>query len=218
MKKSVQKYLILTFLFFFPIFIYIFLASGINNFAKLPILTTDVLDIENINGNQKGITLKDNISILGFWGGDVNLRKSEALNLNQKIYKRFYQFQDFQFVFLTTKDQENNINNLKEELTRGVGTDLEKWNFIFTDEDEIQKIYNSLSTDIELSDENATPYVFIIDRYLNLRGRDDDEDIGKLYGFNAESVAEINNKMVDDVKIILAEYRLALKKNDSLFK
>ena len=218
MKKSVQKYLILTFLFFFPIFIYIFLASGINNFAKLPILTTNVLDIENISGNEKGITLKDNISILGFWGGDVNLRKSEALNLNQKIYKRFYQFQDFQFVFLTTKDQEVNIKNLKEELKRGVGTDLEKWNFIFTDEDEIQKIYNSLSTDIKLSDENATPYVFIIDRDLNLRGRDDDDDIGKLYGFNAESVAEINNKMVDDVKIILAEYRLALKKNDSLFK
>ena len=218
MKKSVQKYLILTFLFFFPIFIYIFLASGINNFAKLPVLTTNVLDIENISGNEKGITLKDNISILGFWGGDVNLRKSEALNLNQKIYKRFYQFQDFQFVFLTTKDQEVNIKNLKEELKRGVGTDLEKWNFIFTDEDEIQKIYNSLDTDIELSEENSTPYVFIIDRYLNLRGRDDDEDIGKLYGFNAQSVAEINNKMVDDVKIILAEYRLALKKNDSLFK
>jgi hypothetical protein len=218
MKKSVKKYLILSFLFFFPIFIYIFFASGINNFARLPILTTNVLDIQSINGNLQGISLKDNISILGFWGGDVNLRKSEALNLNQKIYRRFSQFQDFQFVFLTTKDQETNINNLKEELIRGVGTDLEKWNFIFTDEKEIQKIYNSLNTDIELSEENSTPYVFIIDRDLNLRGRDDDEDIGKLYGFNAESVAEINNKMVDDVKIILAEYRLALKKNDSLFK
>ena len=218
MKKSIKKYLILSFLFFFPIFIYIFLVSGINNFARLPILTTNVIDIQSINGNLQGISLKDNISILGFWGGDVNLRKSEALNLNQKIYRRFFQFQDFQFVFLTTKDQKTNINNLKEELTRGVGTDLEKWNFIFTDEKEIQKIYNSLKTDIELSEENSTPYVFIIDRDLNLRGRDDDEDIGKLYGFNAESVAEINNKMVDDVKIILAEYRLALKKNDSLFK
>jgi|TARA_B100001013_G_scaffold133006_1_gene77851 hypothetical protein len=218
MKKSIKKYLILSLLFFSPIFIYIFLVSGINNFARLPILTTNVLDIQSINGNIQGISLKDNISIIGFWGGDVNLRKSEALNLNQKIYRRFFQFQDFQFVFLTTKDQKTNINNLKEELTRGVGTDLEKWNFIFTDEKEIQKIYNSLKTDIELSEENNTPYVFIIDRDLNLRGRDDDEDIGKLYGFNAESVAEINNKMVDDVKIILAEYRLALKKNDSLFK
>ena len=218
MKKSIKKYLILSLLFFSPIFIYIFLVSGINNFARLPILTTNVLDIQSINGNIQGISLKDNISIIGFWGGDVNLRKSEALNLNQKIYRRFFQFQDFQFVFLTTKDQKTNINNLKEELTRGVGTDLEKWNFIFTDEKEIQQIYNSLKTDIELSEENNTPYVFIIDRDLNLRARDDDEDIGKLYGFNAESVADINNKMVDDVKIILAEYRLALKKNDSLFK
>ena len=63
----------------------------------------------------------------------------------------------------------------------------------------------------------STPYVFIVDRDLRLRGRDDDEDIGVLYGFDSQSVAEINNKMVDDVKIILAEYRLALKKNDSLF-
>ena len=114
MKKSVKKYLILSFLFFSPILIYIFFASGINNFARLPILTTNVLDIQSINGNLQGISLKDNISILGFWGGDVNLRKSEALNLNQKIYRRFSQFQDFQFVFLTTKDQEKNINKLKE--------------------------------------------------------------------------------------------------------
>ena len=211
MKKSIKKYLILSLLFFSPIFIYIFLVSGINNFARLPILTTNVLDIQSINGNIQGISLKDNISIIGFWGGDVNLRKSEALNLNQKIYRRFFQFQDFQFVFLTTKDQKTNINNLKEELTRGVGTDLEKWNFIFTDEKEIQKIYNSLKTDIELSEENNTPYVFIIDRDLNLRGRDDD-DQGILFGFNTQSVAEINNKMVDDVKVILAEYRRALKK------
>mgnify|MGYP000014639327 CR=1 FL=1 len=52
MKKSVKKYLILSFLFFSPIFIYIFFASGINNFARLPILTTNVLDIQSINGNK----------------------------------------------------------------------------------------------------------------------------------------------------------------------
>ena len=36
-----------------------------------------------------------------------------------------------------------------------------------------------------------------------------------MFGYNSSSVAEINNKMVDDVKVILAEYRLALKKNNS---
>ena len=65
-------------------------------------------------------------------------------------------------------------------------------------------------------DENlGTPYVFIIDKDRNLRGRKDDEEEGTKYGFNTNSVAELNNKIEDDVNIILAEYRLALKKNNS---
>jgi hypothetical protein len=58
----------------------------------------------------------------------------------------------------------------------------------------------------------SSPYIFIIDKNRSLRGRDDDEDVGKLYGFDARDFAEINNKMDDDVKVILAEYRLELKK------
>lgn len=38
--------------------------------------------------------------------------------------------------------------------------------------------------------------------------RDDNDFLG----YDARSVADINNNMVDDVKVILAEYRLALKK------
>jgi len=33
-----------------------------------------------------------------------------------------------------------------------------------------------------------------------------------MLGYNMESIADLNNKMVDDVKVILAEYRLELKK------
>jgi hypothetical protein len=69
-----------------------------------------------------------------------------------------------------------------------------------------------LRTNLNLSPGKSSPYVFIIDKEINLRGRDDDEDVGTLYGFNSQSVAEINNKMVDDVKVILAEYRRAWKK------
>ena len=32
-------------------------------------------------------------------------------------------------------------------------------------------------------------------------------------GYNAESVATVHQEMVDDVKVVMAEYRLALKKN-----
>ena len=217
MSKDLKKYLILGFLFFFPIFVYVFLSTGINNFAKLPIITKTVMDIENIEGNITNVSFKNKISIVAFWGGDVNNKKSEALNLNQKIYKRFYEFQDFQFVLLHDKNDNEAIEDLKSDLVSGVGTDLKNWNFIPTTQSNIKMIFDSFKTNIDLDNSFSTPYVFIVDRNLSLRGRDDDEDIGMLFGFNSQSVAEINNKMVDDVKIILAEYRLALKKNDSLF-
>ena len=217
MTKNLKKYLILGFLFFFPIFVYVFLSTGINNFAKLPVLTQTVMDIENIEGNSANVSFKNKISIVAFWGGDVNSKKSEALNLNQKIYKRFNEFQDFQFVLLHNKNDNQVIEDLKSELVSGVGTNLKNWNFIPTTQSNIKMIFESFKTNIELDQSFSTPYVFIVDRDLSLRGRDDDEDIGVLYGFDSQSVAEINNKMVDDVKIILAEYRLALKKNDSLF-
>ena len=217
MTKNLKKYLILGFLFFFPIFVYVFLSTGINNFAKLPVLTQTVMDIENIEGNSANVSFKNKISVVAFWGGDVNNKKSEALNLNQKIYKRFYEFQDFQFVLLHDKSDNEAIEDLKSDLVSGVGTDLKNWNFISTTQSNIKMIFDSFKTNIELDESFSTPYVFIVDRDLSLRGRDDDEDIGMLFGFNSQSVAEINNKMVDDVKIILAEYRLALKKNDSLF-
>ena len=217
MTKNLKKYLILGFLFFFPIFVYVFLSTGINNFAKLPVLTETVMDIENIEGNIAKVSFKNKISVVAFWGGDVNNKKSEALNLNQKIYKRFYEFQDFQFVLLHDKSDNEAIEDLKSDLVSGVGTDLKNWNFIPTTQSNIKMIFDSFKTNIDLDNNFSTPYVFIVDRNLSLRGRDDDEDIGMLFGFNSQSVAEINNKMVDDVKIILAEYRLALKKNDSLF-
>ena len=217
MSKNFKKYLILAFLFFFPIFVYVFLSTGINNFAKLPILTDRVTDIKNIDGNELKVSFKDKISIVAFWGGDIKNKKSEALNLNQKIYKRFYEFQDFQFVVIHNKSESQEIESLKAELISGVGTDLKKWNFIPTTQANIKTVFDSFRTNLELDENYSTPYVFIVDRDMSLRGRDDDEDMGMLYGFNSQSVAEINNKMVDDVKIILAECRLALKKNDSLF-
>ena len=55
--------------------------------------------------------------------------------------------------------------------------------------------------------------MFIIDKKGFLRGRNDSDGIK--FGYDMRSVAELNNYMVDDVKIILAEYRLALKKNNT---
>ncbi len=212
LNSNTKKYFVLIVLFVFPVFIYLFFASGKNNFALLPILSKNVNEISSWDSlSGESIKFENHISILGFWGSDVINKKTEALNLNQKIYKRFYEFNDFQFVVVLLEGQEREVENLKEKLREGVGTDLIKWKFIFGTSEEIKTLFDSLKTPLDLSKSLSTPSVFIIDKEKNLRGRDDD---GKeiLFGFNAQSVAEINNKMVDDVKVILAEYRRALKK------
>ena len=213
MGQITKKYFVLCILFIFPIVSYLFFASGKNNFALLPVLTENINDIKNLKTlSGDPIQLEDKISILGFWGEDLSQKKGDALNLNQKIYKRFYQFNDFQFVMLVEDGHQAQVNFLKQELQEGVGTDLVKWRFVFCSPNEIQELFDSLRTNLNLSPGKSSPYVFIIDKEINLRGRDDDEDVGTLYGFNSQSVAEINNKMVDDVKVILAEYRRAWKK------
>ena len=215
MKKKFNKYFVLSILFFFPIVVYLFFASGVNNFAKLPILTigiSDVVDLPSLTGSK--IELKNKITVLGFWGSDVKNKKVDGFNLNQKIYKRFYEFKDFQFVFVIDSSETNNINDFKKELVVGLGSDLSNWRFLIANKKQTNNLFKTLKTDLSLSDSMAISTVFIIDKLKNLRGRDDDEDIGTLFGYNSSSVAEINNKMVDDVKVILAEYRLALKKNN----
>jgi hypothetical protein len=209
-KNDWNKKIVLGILFIFPLLVYLFFASGKNNFAKLPILTEGVSEL-NTMASSSAIGFKNKITILGYWGGSLKNKQAEALNLNEKIYKRFYEFEDFQFVFLVNEMYWSEVEQLKNALREGVGTDLSKWNFISVSKENMRTHFESLQTPFELDESASTPYVFIIDKDSNLRGRNDDEKEGTLYGFDARSVAQINKKMIDDVKVILAEYRLALK-------
>ena len=199
-----KKYIVLAILFVFPLVVYLFFASGVNHFAKLPMLTQDIEEVTNYSKYQ----FKDRISILAFLGNNLENKKTLALNLNQMIYKRFYQFIDFQFLIALPAGIEASAEQLKAEIAGVTGTDMSRWNIIFLNDDQLQSLFGSLHLALKLDQNLSSPYVFIIDRDGNLRGRDDDDFVG----YDARSAAEINNTMVDDVKVILAEYRLALKK------
>lgn len=205
-----KKTLVLVILFVFPVVAYLFFASGVNNFGRLPVLTEGVSDISSLDPGQ---TLQGRITILGFLGREVGMKKGNAFNLNQKIYKHFYEFNDFQLVMVMPNGTQELAEDLKNELGKLV--DVGKWNFVFGTDQQIHALFDSLGTSLSLDGQLATPYVFIVDKDLSLRGRRKDEDEGVKFGFDTSSVADLNNKMVDDVKIILAEYRLALKKNNA---
>lgn len=188
---------------------YLFFASGINNFAQLPVLKKDVININTFSEKK----FDGKISILIFLGDNIENKKGDILNLNQKIYKRFYKFNDFQFIAIGTKEIKMQVENLVAQLQSGTNTEMTKWFFLLQESKYSKNLFESLGTDLKLDEFHGSPYVFIIDKKGFLRGRNDSDGIK--FGYDMRSVAELNNYMVDDVKIILAEYRLALKKNNN---
>ncbi|TBW30169.1 hypothetical protein [Gramella sp. KN1008] len=206
-----KKFLVLGILFALPITAYLFFASGKNNFARLPVLTENVRDIEDFETNSDSvISFRDNISVVAFFGSDLEKIKGNTFNLDQKILEKYYDFNDFQFVLILPEAARDDTENYVEEF--GKISESFKWKIAYSTKDRIQEVFESMNTPHQLDGNAYTPYVFIIDKEAKLRGRDDEKE-GKLYGYDSRDVAELSNKMNDDVKIILAEYRLALKRN-----
>ena len=208
-----KKRVVLFSLFILPLILYILLSTGINNFAKLPVVKEKVADISSL-AYAESSTLDQKISIICFTGLDASVAKGRLFNINQKIYKPFYGFKDFQMIAIYPKEVEKEILAIQEDLK--VFTDMVGWKFIAASSEEIHQYYGNFGVNQSLEN-SGSPLAFIVDKELNIRGRLDDKDTkdGKLFGYNMNSVAELNNKMKDDVKIVLAEYRLALKKNNA---
>lgn len=154
----------------------------------------------------------DKLTIICFLGDDMNTAKASLFNLNQTIYKRYYEKPFFQMVAILPIEKEKDYKNVIDELS--VFTDIYKWTFIYTRTDNINALFSSLNTPFELNQNFYSEYAFIIDKELRLRGRKDDEDTddGKLYGYNMRSVAILKNKMKDDIDIIYYQLKKSAEK------
>ncbi len=206
-----KKFFVIIVLFALPLLAYLFFASGVNNFARLPVLNQNIMPLENFSTLEgEDVTFENHITILGFPGRQPMDYLTNAYHLAEKIYDPYAEFHDLYFVSVLPQGSEEEVEELKKELSGVI--DLKKWKFVTGSEEDVQNLFASLNSNLELSEEHATPNVFIIDKEAKLRGRNNDEDIGELYGYDTRSIAVLNNKMNDDVKVILAEYRLELKK------
>lgn len=213
-----KKNLVLFILFVLPIVAYLFFASGVNSFITLPTITPTIpnVDAQWKSLNDKKVTLDAKITILGFAGQDIMANSGNFFTLNQKIYNKYREFKDFQFVFIAPEGTEAQAQRLLKELD--VLTDVSGYHFVFAKPEAIQTYHTQLKLLGKLDDNFGTPYVYIVDKKRNLRGRKGKSDQGKpeyKEGYNTTSAADLHNDMMDDVKIILAEYRLALKRNNA---
>ena len=205
--KITKKRFVLIALFVFPLLFFLILSTGINNFKKLPTLTNTV----SLDVLEDSIPLSDHVTVLCFLGNDVATKKGGFFNLNQKIYKEFYGYRPFQIIAVYPKSSKDDVDKLKSDL--GAFTDMSKWNFFAMEKETIKKLHQNLKTKKILNTSLYSKQVYLLDKELNLRGRNQegDDESQIMYGYNIESVAELNNKMEDDIKVLLYEYRAAFK-------
>ena len=211
-----KKNIVLFILFVLPIVAYLFFASGINSFTSLPTITKKIPEINSWKTlDNKPVALTNKITILGFIGSDVMKHKGNFFNLYEIIYDKYKDFKDFQVVMVLPDGTQNQVADLLKLDIKKLGTN-KGWNFVFASPREIVAFYDKLNLVGKLDTTLATPNVFIVDKKRNLRGRKGADQKGTTEykeGYDTVLVADLYNKMMDDMKIIIYEYRAALKRN-----
>ena len=206
-----KKFWVLFSLFILPLVFYIFLSKGIYKYSNLPILTENVIDVKEFSLEENS-SFANKLTIVCFLGNDINEAKASLFNLNQTVYKRYYQKPLFQMIAVLPEGSKNNYKEVIKELS--AFTDIKNWHFVYTNSTNIETLFNSFETPFQLNENLYSENAYIIDMELRLRGRKDDEDTkgGKLYGYNMRSVSTLKDKLKDDIDIIYYQLKKSAEK------
>lgn len=210
MKKNITLFV----LFVLPLVAYLFFASGINSFSKLPVLTPHLTDLVNAKDiNQEPVVLTNKITVLGFGGLDMLKNRGNLFNINMKIYERYHEFKNLQFVVLVPTEKKAEAEMIYKSLSAVCSP--KEWKFVLMPTNEIKLFFDQLKLKKDkLNADFGTSKIYLIDKELNLRGRKvkDTKDYNE--GYDSFHPSDLSNKMLDDFKILLYEYKAALKKNN----
>ncbi|AGC76725.1 hypothetical protein LX97_01383 [Nonlabens dokdonensis] len=203
---------VLLILFALPLLTYLFFLNGEHHFKTLPVVTEQVLELdqfETLDGDH--IQLQDSVSIITFLGNEPYTRLGYVSNVNEKIYKDFHEFDGYQMISVLPSNGIKDIEEIKAQMAET--TDLSDWHFIVGTDEAIQNLFSSFQSNLSLNKDLSSEHAFIIDKKRSLRGRTDDEELGMVYGYDTYLIANLNKRMMDDMRVLLAEYRFAFKKN-----
>ena len=219
--EKIKKRFILGILFFLPVIFLLFLYPSTHNYNSLDVVKENVLEISSLGSNlEHTYQLENHLTVLGFFGNNPMDNTIMALNLKELIYDKFKGFKRFQVLILVPDGTQEQVKLLEKELYQY--DELKYWHFIFTNENEIREVFSSLLSTQNLNNSLSTTNVFIIDKELKQRGRLDDrtdnekENNTLVYGLNSYNciqIAEIKNKMSEDLRILFTEYRQKRKGN-----
>lgn len=214
-RMPLKTILVLGILFFLPVIFLLFLYPSTHNYNPLDIVDENVSELQFFNSNtEEEIQLKDHITIIGFLGSKPVDHVIAASNLKELVYDKFKGFKKFQIVIVLPKGAEDSAIQLQKEINNY--DDMRFWHYVFGEPNDINNVFNSLKYEEALDENLFTDHIFIVDKDLTQRGRIDDredkekerdEAIYPLYSYDCIEVAEVKNKMSDDLRILFTEYR-----------
>ncbi|WCO02048.1 hypothetical protein [Psychroserpens ponticola] len=214
-KMSLKTILVLCVLFFLPVMFLLFLYPSTHNYNPLDIIDNNVTELQFFSSkSEEKIQLENHITIIGFLGNEPINHVIAASNLKELVYDKFKGFKKFQIVIVLPKGTETKAEQLQKEINNY--DDMRFWHYVFGEPNDINNLFNSLKTEEKLDENLFTDHIFIVDKDNAQRGRLDDredkekernEPIYPLYSYDCIEVAEVKNKMSDDLRILFTEYR-----------
>lgn len=229
-ETGAKKFIILFAILFLPTILYLLFVygKGEQNFAHLPFVTYTDVNGETQNRrapdfsfvNQDGDTItNDDLNgkvylVDFFFTSCPSICPIMTANM-MKVQERFAHFEDFRSISFTVDPKRDTPAVLKEYAQqRLIKTD--KWHFLTGQQDSLYSVaYKYLSSAMEDSLAQGgflhTEYFVLVDKEGFLRSRDDEHGnvIGVYDGTDAQHIRDL----IDDIKVLMAEYNLELKKN-----
>ena len=220
-QKALKKNAVLGILFFLPVTFLLFLYPAKHNYNVLDTVKENIEEVDDFSSDSGiDVTLEGSITVLNFLGNKPMDKSTAILNLSQMIYGKFKGFKKFQIVSIVPNGTENNLDRLKQEISKY--DDLKYWKFVYGHPQDIKNIHASLGVSSRLDENLSSDFVYIIDKDRNLRGRLDDrtdkeieknEQPYQLRGYDCISIDVLKNKMSDDMRVLFTEYRQKRKGN-----
>ena len=224
MKK--YKGLLAILILILPTVIYIFLTYGKHNFTHLPYVgpQTDstyhnIPDFAFVNQCNDTINQSDyagNIYLANFiFTTCPNICPVMTYNM-RRIQQKMTQYPNF-MILSHTVFPEYDTPEVLLEYANNMEADLSNWNFVTGNRSEIYSIANSYFVNV-MEDSTAqggflhSEYFVLVDKEGRIRARNDDNgnNIGVYDGTDDYEVG----LLIDDIKVLMAEYNLAKKDKD----
>lgn len=132
----------------------------------------------------------------------------------KEVYAKFGKRNDFAILSHTVNPENDSVPVLKKYAVER-GADYPNWNFVTGDKEKLYDIgFNSYLINA-MEDESApggflhSEYFVLVDKEGNIRAREDEH--GNVIGvYDGTSYAEVK-KLMDDIKVLIAEYQLEKK-------